>query len=571
MIFPYKRRHIVRNLILVFFVTGALRVFSQTVPVNMPVLLDYYRKAQLMGKVNPDISFCAQPFFPKRALKVQNSFDPDSTLRQDPFTKFNGIVSLGKKGDYIQLMPVTWQQQFNTHHPEGIDNGSMISARGYQTLFSAGIYAQYGPLSIQLMPEVDYAQNTPYAGFPVSYADVRWAQYYAGVLNFIDLPERFDNGPYSKINWGQSSIRLTFGAVSMGLSNENLWWGPGLRNDLIMTNNAPGFKHLTFNTVRPVKTFIGSFEWQLIAGRLEPSGFLPPGTDRTYSGKQLYVPKPYEWQYLSGLLVTYHPKWVPGLFLGFARTVQQYYKNVGVNLIDYFPVFAPLGLKAAGGDAKIAKQQQQLYSVFARWLWKKAHGEIYFEYGRNGYFWDKRDFQVETAYTGAFVIGFRKLIPLKLHKNEYIQTMMEFTQLAMNSTTRNRGGMSWYLSSVIKQGYTNKGQIIGAGIGPGSNMQTLEVDWVKSLRTIGLRIERYVHNNDFFNTYIKDDRRNWVDMSVSLLGTWPYKDLLFNGQLEWVKSLNYEWQFTPPPSPAHWGPGLDVTNFHLSLGVTYRF
>lgn len=554
--------------VIVLFTSGPL--IAQTVPVNMPVLSDYYRRAQLMGKVNPDISFCAQPFFPKRALKVENSFDPDSTLRQNAFSRFTGFTPLGKRG-YIQLMPVFWQQQFNTHHPEGINDGTLIPARGYQTLFTGGIYVKYGPLSIQLMPEIDYANNKPFAGFPVSYADVRWAQYYAGVLNFIDHPERFGNGPYNKINWGQSSIRLTFGAFSLGLSNENLWWGPGLRNDLIMTDNAPGFKHLTFNSVRPVKTFLGSFEWQLIAGRLEPSGFPPPGTDRTYKGKKLYVPKPDEWRYLSGLLVIYHPKWVPGLFLGFARTVQQYHKNVGVNLIDWFPVFAPLGLKAAGGDAKLALKQQQLYSVFGRWLWKKAHGEIYFEYGRNGYFWDKRDLKVEMAYTGAFVIGFRKLIPLKFHKDQYIQAMMEFTQLAENSTTRNRGGTSWYQSSIVRAGYTNEGQIMGAGIGPGSNMQTLEVDWVKSLKTVGLRIERYAHNNDFFNTYIMDVRRNWVDMSVSLLGTWPYKNLLFSGQLEWVRSLNYEWQFTPPPPPTHWAPGLDVTNFHLSLAVIYRF
>lgn len=565
-----KRNRSHHNVVLLIFLFVSGTMFAQTVPVNLPVLSDYYRRLQLLGKVNPNISFTVNPIFPREALKVQNSFDPDSTLRQNSFSKFTGILPLGKKGGYFQLMPVTWQQQFNTHHPEGIDNGTMIPSRGYQTLFSAGIFLKYGPLSVQLMPEIDYAQNTAFAGFPVSYSNQVWAQYY-WTMNTIDLPERFGNGPYSKMNWGQSSIRLTFGSVSLGISNENLWWGPGLRNDLIMTDNAPGFKHLTFNTVRPEKTFMGTFEWQLIAGRLEPSGYLPPGSDRTFNGKPLYAPKPDEWRYLSGLLVTWHPKWVPGLFLGFARTVQSYHKKVGVSLVDYFPVFAPLGLDAAGGDSKLARRQQQLYSVFARWLWEKGHGEVYFEYGWSNYFWDKRDLEVQLPHSGAFVLGFRKLIPLRLHKDEYIQAMMEFTQLAMNSTTIGRGGSSWYLSGYVPAGYTHEGQVLGAGIGPGSNLQTLEVDWVKSFKTIGLRVERYVHNNDFFYKYIKDIRRNWVDMSVSLLGTWPYKNLLFNTQLEWVKSLNYEWQFNPPPPHVYWAPGVDVTNFHLSLGVTYRF
>ena len=339
-----------------------------------------------------------------------------------------------------------------------------------------------------------------------------------------------------------------------------------------MTNNAPGFKHLTFNSVRPVKTFLGSFEWQLIAGRLEPSGYLLPGTDKIYHGKLLFIPKPDDWRYLSGLLVTYHPKWVPGLFLGFARTVQQYHKKMIGNLKDYFPVFMPLGLRAAGGDGELANKRSQLYSVFARWLWVKGHGEVYFEYGRSDYFWNGRDLKVEMAHSGAFVFGFRKLIQMKAHRDENIEVLMEFTQLSMNPTTINRQGLSWYLSPAVRAGYTNKGQMLGAGIGPGSNLQTLQVNWVKSLRLIGIRLERYAHNNDFFYTYIKDVRMNWVDFSTALLGQWPFrKQLLLNAQLEFIRSFNYQWQYTPSHSSYWGGKGKDITNIHFKVGITYRF
>jgi len=482
------------------------------------------------------------------------------------------MIHFGKGKGIVQLLPVTWQQQYNSLHPQGINDGAMIPSRGYETFFRAGIYARYKFLSIQLYPEVVYAQNKAYNGFPVDYPDIRWAQYY-WTLNLIDMPEHFGNGSYTRATWGQSSIRLNFGAISFGLSNENLWWGPGVRNALIMTNNAAGFKHLTFNTIRPVNTFLGSFEWQLIAGRLEPSGYLPPGSDKTYEGKPLYEPKPDDWRYLSGLLVTWHPKWVPGLFLGFARTVQQYHKDMAGSLKDYFPVFMPLGLKKAGGDSELANKRSQLWSVFLRWLWVKGHGEVYFEYGRSDYFWDGRDLKVELAHSGAFVLGFRKMIPLKRRAGENIQVLMEFTQLAMNPTTRNRNGTSWYLSSAVRAGYTNEGQLLGAGIGPGSNLQTLEVSWIKSLKMIGLRMERYAHNNDFFFSYIKDIRSNWVDFNVALLGQWSFrKQLLLNGQLEFVRSLNYQWQYTPPPAPDYWGgEGKDVTNIHFKVGITYRF
>ena len=77
----------------------------------------------------------------------------------------------------------------------------------------------------------------------------------------------------------------------MGVSTENLWWGPGVRNSLIMSNNAPGFGHISFNTTAPVLTKIGSFEWQLISGVLQNSGLLPPDTARTFNGQKLYEPQ----------------------------------------------------------------------------------------------------------------------------------------------------------------------------------------------------------------------------------------------------------------------------------------
>jgi hypothetical protein len=40
-----------------------------------------------------------------------------------------------------------------------------------------------------------------------------------------------------------------------------------------------------------LKTKIGNFEWQVISGRLESSGYLPAGSDRQHAGTNIYVPK----------------------------------------------------------------------------------------------------------------------------------------------------------------------------------------------------------------------------------------------------------------------------------------
>src|SRR3546814_1411531 len=104
----------------------------------------------------------------------------------------------------------------------------MIPAKDYLTLLTVGFYAKWGPLSVQLQPELLYATNKAFETIEKSYS--------------IDLPEHFEDMPYSKALWVQSSVRLTIGPASLGLSNESLWWGPGKRNSLIMSNNAEGFK-----------------------------------------------------------------------------------------------------------------------------------------------------------------------------------------------------------------------------------------------------------------------------------------------------------------------------------------
>jgi hypothetical protein len=539
---------------LVYMLLGAVHLQAQSIPVGTPVLEDAYRRAQLLGQLDSSISFTSRPLFPSALHKQKNSFDPDSTLENNKWTKFSGTHKFAGEKGVIKLLPVTWIQQYNSNHPEGINDGAMIPSKGYQTLFSAGIYAQYGPLSIQFRPEVVYATNRAFLGFP----DTQIGNT-PNNLSGIDLPERFGANPYQKIFWGQSSIRLTVGPASLGLSNENLWWGPGMRNALLMTNNAPGFEHLTLNTVKPIRSFMGSFEGQIIAGRLDGSGYTQSLTNN--------------WRYLNGVVLSYQPKWVPGLFLGATRSLMTY-GNTLSNAKDYLPIFIAITKQGDGGVAEDAKKRDQLASVFARWLWPEEHGEIYFEYGREDHNWNTRDFLQEASHSSAYIIGLRKLLPLNALTGEYISINLEATQLESNSATINRGWtIGWYTHSDVTEGYTNLGQVLGAGIGPGSNLQTLNISWGKSLKMIGIQFERFVHNNNYHYDVVKDIRKNWVDMSASVIAEWDYKNLLFNVEIEGVRSYNYEWQYTPKLTVPqnYWNLSHDLFNFHGQFGITYRF
>lgn len=543
---------------------STLGLSAQSLTVGSKALEDYYRREQLKGNLDSAVSFTVRPLIPYSAFKLKDGAFPDSTeIRYNLLDTDNEWI----EGKFrAKLLPFTFQTQFNTHHPYGWNDGAMIPAKGLQMLLSPGIYAEYGPLSIQFQPEIVVAGNPAFETFNKDHYDIIFARYY-DFYNKIDLPVRFGSKEYSRAYWGQSSIRLNYKGMSFGVSTENLWWGPGMRNSLLMSNTAPGFKHLTLNTTKPIKTAIGSFEGQLIAGRLEGSGFGPLEPDKIYMGSNLYVSKPNDWRYLSGVVLTWQPKWVSGLFLGFTKSSQSYSKDLK-GFSDYLPFFS--SNKTVTADESINKRDER-GSLFLRWLWPEEKAEMYFEYGHNNY---SGDFLLEPATARAYIFGLRKLLPFNRSRNENILLGIEVTQMGDPSLKNVLKASGWYNSVGIPHGYTNRGEVLGAGIGPGGNMQSVEVSWISGLKHLGLQLERYVHNTDFYYyAYIdsKDFRRNWTDFSLAANGEWNYKNFIFNAKLQAIQSLNYQWYLIQQPGEKYMVPGKDVFNLQLQAGLTYRF
>jgi len=554
------------------FTDGLLqsKVNAQSLPVGTPVLDDYYRRMQLLGKVDSVVSFTVRPIISASTLHVNNVFDPDSTFKRDHWIEANPVSFANGHGAF-QILPLSWQQQFNSNHPYGWNEAPMIPAKGYQTVVSGGVYFKYGPLSIQLRPEYVYAANPPFNGFASGHTGQDLVNYYI-YFNDIDAPERFGNGAYSKVFWGQSNIMLTLGAVSIDLSTENLWWGPGIQNSLILSNNAPGFKHVTLNTVRPIKTFAGYFEGQILAGRLDGSGLPPLAVTSLPNGQSLYVLKQNDWRYLTGFNINYHPKWIPGLTIGWIRTFMAYYSDVKAQGFSaYAPFFFSLFKKTVGYGYPL-KQETSLY---ARWLFPKEQAEVYFEYGRDDNAVDLRDFVLSPDHARAYIFGFRKMFPMSGSGEQHILFSSEITQISQSPDWLVRNSGSWYLGvHNILQGNTNEGQVLGAGTGPGGNLQSMDVSWVSGLKKLGIEIERYEHEVDFSQVYFPDingNSRNWVDLAFGLTGEWNYKNLIFNAKLQEVQSLNYEWILKNYTPNQYYIPNNTVYNLHAELGVTFRF
>jgi hypothetical protein len=492
-----------------------LQIIAQNLPVNSIVFEEYIRRIQLVNK-NSFSSFLSRP------IAFADSLLPDSL-------SYSTLVFSSPKENFwqrrVSLLPLFSGTQVGTGNPYP-EASKFLMTKGLQQLISTGVYASVGPFSLQLQPEWITAQNK---------------NYFTGLskANGIEYTEQFGQGTYTKLFLGQSSFRATLGAFSLGVSSENIWWGPGQYNSLLFSNNAFGFYHLTLNTRKPAKTLIGSFEGQILMGKLE--NFLPFERE----GKE-------DWRYLNGITLSYQPKWIPGFFVGFSRVFQQYNSYNNQSWAYYFPIFEPFQkvnlidpnsgvFDTSEYDGRL--QSQQL-TGFARIVIPEANGEVYFEFGRRDHAVDWREFLLNPEHARAYILGFKKLISLT--NNAFLQVNGEMLQQQESINILSRygpqGGASWASHGIV-QGFTHRGQMLGPGVGPSSNVQILETSWVKGMKKIGIRWERLNRHQDVYVLAFKDPSRNgrWVDYSARLLGDWQWKNLIVSTSFNLIYSLNPNW------------------------------
>ena len=562
------------NLFLFLFFTFLVSS-SQTINLNESYFTDYLRTSQLVGKFKSDVSFTLKPLnIGKNGLEINKEI---FNLEEYAPTILSFLNGSGK----IKILPIDFNMEFNSHHPYNRNNGSMIPNRGFQNILSAGIYAEIGPLSIQLKPEYLFSENKDFEGFgegPNGHYPIIWSKRY-GLWNKIDMPERFGEKSISKTLIGQSSIRVNFIGLSIGVSNENIWWGPSKRNSIMMSNNARGFKHITFNTTKPLKTKIGSFEWQVISGRLESSGYLPANSDYQYAGTNLYVPKinqrgfTDDWRYLQGYTITYSPKWISGLSLGFIRWVQMYSDLVKGNYTwmkgnpTWFPAFQNLFRKNDSYE-DLEAQTDQAAGVFLRWLWKDSRAEIYAEYHHNDSKNNIRDLLLDSDHSRAVTVGLQKVF---LINNENFLFSWEWTQMEQTASRLLRNAGSWYEHGFVYDGYTNFGEVIGSSIGPGSNSHYFALNKIKKTEKVGIAFEIIDQDNDFYHNAFssaKDPRRYWKDFNLHINFSKKYKNLWLSSNLMYSRSLNYQWDLDDSATE-YFHPGNDVNNFHLAIKLAY--
>lgn len=388
----------------------------------------------------------------------------------------------------------------NSALPFSINDGSVWAGVGTTQRVLAGLRISAGPVHLILAPEFIDTEN---AFFRLRdtvrfYAPPIVPERRGGGFVFpwyiapysIDLPLRFGDKPLRRVDAGQSTAMVAVRGLGVGVSNENQWWGPGIRNALVLSNNAPGFPHLFLRTESPWRSRFGSVEARLLVGGLTESRYFD-----TTSTNNL--------RSISAAAVTFQPAIARNIVVGASRSVfatSKGWDRIPGRLLDAFaatgrPNNAPLAdssLTPGGRD--------QIFSLFGRWVLPNDGFEAYAEWARTEFPISLRDLLVAPNHTQGYTLGLQ-WNRLAFRPQGRVRLQGELTSVEQGPTFRDRPQGSFYTSRRVIQGYTQMGEPLAAAIGPGASGQWLAADYLEPSWSFGIFAGRIRWNEDIHSTY----------------------------------------------------------------------
>jgi hypothetical protein len=407
--------------------------------------------------------------------------------------------------------------QYNHGLAFSMNDGSLWAGRGPNAMARAGLIAEWWRARLVLAPELTYSANEHYTLVDTAVfapPGARWSAYaspwFLGEAG-MDFPLRMGDRAIRRLHPGQSVLMIDAGPVTVGGGTENNWWGPGMWNALVLSNNAPGFPHLFVRTSAPIVTDWGIFDARLLIGGLQESDYYDFDPDNDLRS-------------ISMLGLTWQPPFDTNLTLGATRAVFAAASGWGDVFADSYQVFADVGAPNLRTDfpQPVRPGRDQLFSLFFRWMLPGGRivpgegVEVYGEWGRATQPRSIRDLMVDLNHSQAYTVGMQWLGSPVSDAGRF-RARGELTNLEKSPTFKTRPLDTWYASRAVDQGYTNRGQVLGAAIGPGSSSQNVGVGFVSALWDVEGVITRIRWQKDIqAEPIVYGGGQGWCEQDVTL-------------------------------------------------------
>ncbi|MHA7131859.1 capsule assembly Wzi family protein [Algoriphagus namhaensis] len=541
--------------------------YSQNLPVSFQSFNELLRRNQVVGSDSTEHSFFYRPVY------LNESFVNDDVGKLRPILN-SSLTKFGKndKGS-INILPLFFNSSYTPKRPFGRERGAFVYNRGLQTGVGMGVRLDYGNVSVQLYPEFRYSQNLAFDEYPENAPSSFFVFRRRDILG-VDEPARQNTRSTTQFLPGNSNIMVNFGSFQAGLSTENIWWGPGKNNALLISDNAPGFLNMTIRTSKPAKTFIGNFEGQYFAGKLDGSD-LPYYSDA--QSQDIYGEKDNDtWRYFTGISIAYSPKWIKGLSLGASRTFQVYRKDMEDGLRAWFPLFDPFPKEGVGNVENILLREDQHLGLFFRWNIPKIQFEFYGEYMRNDHALNWRDAIMNPEHSRGYVLGISKYA--NITGTNYIfgfEAEMTQTQNSINRLTRYLGldrGVNIYYNGQVNHGLTHFGQILGSSLGLSGNQQDIQISLIDGINRAYVNLARIERDPHFYYlaSASSEEYKKWTDFAITTGLDYQIKTFYFSPAITLVNSKNINWYY-PEQAQKNFPTNKNAFNMRIDFNLIYSF
>ena len=483
---------------------------------------DYLRVLQITGKV-PLYPWSIRGFSRREIERMALADSSGPWKLRDRFSS-----------SHFSAGPLRLGGTFNSAYPYGANDGPLWAGRGLTVAASGGVSGHVGPLSFAIDPMAFSAMNRPFELMPNGRTGLV-AFNHGTFAGTVDLPQRFGDKAYSRLDPGNSYVRLDSRFISLGVSTANEWIGPATEYPFLLSNNAPGFPHLFVGTGEPVNIWIGHMQARVFWGRLDQSAYSPVSGPAHYIGGA----ETGTVRLAASLEAVFQPRGVPGLELGAARFFHVPYTVGSPNAAFWRKplfVFFTKNEFAIGDTVGI---ENQLASIFFRWVFPHSGLEVFGERGYEDQIYDFREFLENLDHDREYMVGFQKVLATRVDGFDVLRAEVINYQLSTLALIRREGFV--YVHSPLRQGHTNRGQLLGAS--PGVNAAAASsLAWTRYSRTgrTSFTFRRIVRDQmgDFYLTGEVDPRGSDVLVAAALERMRYGNRLDVGGKIEVMDELN---------------------------------